>query len=95
MFNGKILVKSRTMVPGTHRMGSYSDSWQESIDIAYDGELTSEVCSAIVEAFRKSRFMGKAQSSYGALRWSNGDTIVGVNTDKRQLILATSMSLCD
>jgi len=62
---------------------------------AYDGELTSEVCTAIIEAFKKSRFMGKAQSGYGALRWSNGDTIIGVDRVKRQLILGSSMSLCD
>jgi hypothetical protein len=95
MFNGKILVKTRTMVPGSHRMESYQDTWQDSIDIAYDGELTSEVCTAIIEAFKKSRFMGKAQSGYGALRWSNGDTIIGVDKVKRQLILGSSMSLCD
>ena len=95
MFNGKILVKTRTMVPGSHRMKSYQDTWQDSIDIAYDGELTPEVCSAIIEAFKKSRFMGKAQSGYGALRWSNGDTIIGVDKVKRQLILGSSVSLCD
>ena len=49
MFNGKILIKTRTMVPGSHRMESYQDTWQDSIDIAYDGELTPEVCSAIIE----------------------------------------------
>lgn len=95
MFNGRILVKTRKMVPGSLRMESYQDVWQDSIDIAYDGELTNEVCSAIIEAFRKSRFMGKAQSGYGALRWSNGDTIVGVDKTKRQLILSSSVSLCD
>lgn len=95
MFNGKILVKSRKMVPGSHRMESYQDVWQDSIDIAYDGELTNEVCSAIEKAFANSRFMGKAQSGYGALRWSNGDSILGVDKVKRQLIVASSVSLCD
>ena len=95
MFNGKILIKTRIMVPGSHRMESYQDTWQDSIDIAYAGELTSEVCTAVVEAFKKSRFMAKPQSGYGALRWSNGDTIIGVDKVKRQLILSSSMSLCD
>jgi len=43
MFNGRILVKTRKMVPGSLRMESYQDVWQDSIDIAYDGELTNEV----------------------------------------------------
>jgi hypothetical protein len=95
MFGGKLLMKTRTMVPGSHRMESYSDTWQDSIDIEYDGELTPSVCLAICEAFSKSRFMGKAQSSYGALRWSNGDTVEGVHIVKRQLIIGCSVSLCD
>jgi hypothetical protein len=94
-FGGKLLVGTRKMVEGTHRMESYQDVWKDSVDIAYDGELTSEVCSAICEAWKNSGKLGTNQSSYGALRWSNADTIVGVDKDKRQLILSCSVSLCD
>ena len=95
MFNGKILVKSRKMIEGSLRMESYQDVWKDAIDIEYDGELSPEVCKAIEKAFSSSKFMNKAQSGYGALRWSNGDSIVGVDVAKRQLIVESSVSLCD
>jgi hypothetical protein len=95
MFGGKLLVGTRKMIEGTHRMHSYQDTWEDSVDIAYDGELTPTVCSAICAAWKNAGKLGTNQSGYGALRWSNADTIVGVNTDKRQLILGCSVSICD
>ena len=64
-------------------------------DILYDGELTPSVCSAICEAWKNSGRLGTNQSGYGALRWSNADTILGVDVVKRQLRLGCSMNLCD
>jgi len=94
-FGGKILVKTRKMIEGTHRMEAYQDTWQDSVDIEYDGELTPAVTSAICEAWRSAGKLGMNQSGYGALRWSNADTIVGVDIEKRQLILGCSVSICD
>ena len=95
MFGGKIKTKSRTMVPGSHRMESYQDTWLDGVDIEYDGEITPEVEQAIIKAYRSAGKLGENQSGYGALRWANADTIVGVDKDRRQLILACSVNLCD
>ena len=94
-FGGKILVKTRKMVEGSHRMESYQDTWKDSVDIEYDGELTPAITSAICEAWKNSGRLGTNQSGYGALRWSNADNIVGVDIEKRQLILSCSVSICD
>ena len=95
MFGGKLLIKSRKMIEGTHRMHSYQDTWEDSVDILYDGELTPSVCSAICEAWKKSGRLGTDQSGYGALRWSSADTILGVDVVRRQLRLGCSVNLCD
>jgi hypothetical protein len=95
MFGGKLLVGTRKMIPGTHRMESYQDTWQDSVDIEYDGELTPTVCLAICEAWKNSGRLGENQSGYGALRWSNADTILGVDVVRRQLRLGCSVNLCD
>jgi hypothetical protein len=95
MFGGKLLVGTRKTIPGTFRMESYQDTWQDSIDIDYDGELTPAVCLAICEAYKKSGLLGENESGYGALRWGNADTILGVDVVKRQLRLGCSVNLCD
>ena len=94
-FGGKLLVGTRKMIEGTHRMEAYQDTWQDSVDISYDGELTPTVCRAICEAWEKSGRLGTNQSGYGALRWSNADTILGVDVVRRQLRLGCSVSLAD
>ena len=94
-FGGKLLVGTRKMIEGTHRMEAYQDTWQDSVDIEYDGELTPAITSAICEAWKNSGRLGTNQSGYGALRWSNADNIVGVDIEKRQLILSCSVSICD
>jgi len=95
MFGGKLLVKTRKMIEGTHRMHSYQDTWEDSVDIQYDGELTPSVCLAICEAWKNSGLLGTDQSGYGALRWSNADTILGVDVVRRQLRLGCSVNLAD
>ncbi len=95
MFGGKLLVGTRKQIEGTYRMHSYQDVWEDSVDIEYDGELTPSVCLAICEAWKKSGRLGTDQSSYGALRWSNADTILGVDVGKRQLRLGCSVNLAD
>jgi hypothetical protein len=95
MFGGKLLVGTRKMIAGTHRMHSYQDTWEDSVDIDYDGELTPAVCKAICEAWKNAGKLGTNQSGYGALRWSNADTILGVDVVRRQLRLGCSVNLCD
>ena len=95
MLNGKLLTKTRKMVPGSHRMESYQDTWQDSIDIDYAGELTPDVCRDIKVAFSQSKLCNKGGSSYGALRWSNSDQVDGVDVPKRQLLINCSMGMCD
>ena len=68
MFGGKLLIKSRKMIEGTHRMHSYQDTWEDSVDILYDGELTPSVCSAICEAWRNSGRLGTNQSGFPQFR---------------------------
>jgi hypothetical protein len=94
-FGGKILVNTRKTVEGSYRQNSYSDSWNVSIDIAYDGELTHDICEAIKNAFYKSKARQKPQSGYGQLRWSAGDSVSHVDVDKKQLILFCSVNLAD
>jgi len=95
MFGGKLLVGTRKQIEGTYRMHSYQDAWEDSVDIAYDGELTPSVCLAICEAWKNAGKLGTNQSGYGALRWSNADTILGVDVVRRQLRLGCSVNLCD
>jgi hypothetical protein len=33
MFGGKLLVGTRKMIEGTHRMQAYQDTWEDSVDI--------------------------------------------------------------
>jgi hypothetical protein len=94
-FGGKILVGTRKQIEGTYRMHAYQDAWEDSVDIEYDGELTPAVTLAICDAWKKSGRLGTNQSGYGALRWSNADTILGVDIVKRQLRLGCSVNLCD
>jgi hypothetical protein len=95
MLNGKLLTKTRKMVPGSHRMESYQDTWQDSIDIDYAGELTPDVCRAIKVAFSQSKFCNKGGSSYGALLWSNVDEGDVVDVQNLQLLSNCSMGICD
>ena len=95
MFGGKLLVGTRKQIEGTYRMHSYQDAWEDSVDIQYDGELTPAVCLAICEAWKNAGKLGTNQSGYGALRWSNADTILGVDVGRRQLRLGCSVNLCD
>lgn len=95
MFGGKLLVGTRQMVPNSLKMAAYQDIWRDSVDIKYDGELTTDVCKAICEAWKSAGKLGSNQSGYGALRWANADNIVGVDIEKRQLILECSVNLCD
>ena len=95
MFGGKLLVGTRKMVPNSLKMQSYQDVWQDSVDIDYDGELTPTVCRAICEAWEKSGRLGTNHSGCGALRWSNADTILGVDVVRRQLRLGCSVNLAD
>ena len=95
MFGGKLLVGTRKQIEGTYRMHSYQDVWEDSVDIEYDGELTPSVCLAICEAWKNAGKLGTNQSGYGALRWSNADTILGVDVVRRQLRLGCSVNLCD
>ena len=95
MFGGKLLVGTRKQIEGTYRMHSYQDTWEDSVDIQYDGELTPAVCLAICEAWKNAGKLGTNQSGYGALRWSNADTILGVDVGRRQLRLGCSVNLCD
>ena len=94
-FGGKILVGTRKQIEGTYRMHAYQDAWEDSVDIEYNGELTPAVTLAICEAWKNAGKLGTNQSGYGALRWSNADTILGVDIVKRQLRLGCSVSICD
>ncbi len=95
MFGGKLLVGTRKQIEGTYRMESWQDTWEDSVDIDYDGELTPTVCKAICDAWKNAGKLGTNQSGYGALRWSNADTILGVDVVKRQLRLGCWVNLCD
>jgi len=96
MFNGKILRNSGKMVPGSLRQAGWSDNYEESFDIEYDGELTDEVCDAIITAFKGSSLhQSRDGSSWGALRWPLRDGEITVNRETRQLIVERGTGLCD
>jgi hypothetical protein len=96
MYNGKIIKSSCKTVEGTHRQHAYSDSWDDSYDIEFDGELTLDVCEAIIRAFKGSRlYATQSQSSWGALRWGHADGDVRINIPNRQVIVSRSMGIAD
>lgn len=94
-FGGKLLLKTRKIVPGTFQQQAWQDVWEDSIDIEFDGELTPEIQKAIVEAFIKSKSCGKGGSSFGALRWGSPDRVRGIDVEKRQLIISCAQNLAD
>ena len=95
MFGGKLIKASRKTIPGTYRQLAYQDVWQDSMDIEYDGELTPEVQAAITQAFYRSQSCQKAESGYGRLRWSSGDSVSHVDLAQRQLIINCGCRIAD
>lgn len=96
MYNGRIIKASRQIIKGSRKQGGWSDEWDEAFDIEYDGELTDDVCAAIVNAFKGSKLhYARSQSSYGCLRWSLADSNIHVNTETRQLVVTRGQGLCD
>lgn len=95
MLNGRIIKSSKKAVEGTHKMHAYSDTWNESYDIEYDGELTPDVCNTIVAAFNASPEHCTGSSSYGKLRWDHPDGAILVDVNARQLIVERSTGMCD
>lgn len=95
MFGGKLIRKSRKVVEGSYKMYSYTNSWKETIDIDYAGELTPAVHDAIIAAFKDSNLCVRGGSSWGALRWPLADRVVGIDVEKRQLIIEASEGMAD
>ena len=96
MSNGRIIKSSRTVVEGTHKMMGYSDHWDESYDIEYDGEFTPEVCNRIFTAFYASaEHVSQSGSSQGCLRWELADTNVRINKETSELIVSRGQGMCD
>jgi len=93
-FGGKLISASRKQVPGSYQQHAWHDSWQESIDIDYDGELTAEVQAAIKRVFME-RMAVKGGSLNGVLRAPMDDGVVGVDVEKRQLIISGGCRLSD
>jgi len=94
-FGGKLLLKTRKEVPGTYRQEAWQDTWKESIDIDFDGELTPEIQKAIIVAFMNSKACRKGSSSFGALRWGSPDNASYINKETRQLVIDCAVNLAD
>ena len=96
MFGGKIVRNSRKVVPGTYRQHAYQDTWQDSMDIEFAGDLNDPaVQEAIKQAFYKSQSCQQAESSYGRLRWNSGDSVNRIDVAQKQLVIDCGCSLCD
>lgn len=96
MYNGHIIKASREIVEGSHKQGGWSDHWDESYDVVYDGELTDDVCAAIVAAFKASPlFSRNSGSSWGALRWPLADENVRVDRESRKVLVQRGSGMCD
>jgi hypothetical protein len=95
--SGKLLLKTRKMVEGTHKQHAWHDSWEDSIDIEFEGELTPEVCSRIKTAYsnRLSEQRRNRGPFQAALRTPQPDRIKGVDVATRKLILECSVMLSD
>jgi hypothetical protein len=92
MVNGRIIVGSKTEVPGSRKMYSWHDEWVESYDIDYDGAIDKEVAERIIAAFKKSsEHIAKDRHGYGALRWQGADREITVTSDKK---LAVKRIIC-
>ena len=95
-FNGKIIKASCKTLEGTYRQHAYADTWVDTYDVEYDGELTDEVCTAVVEAFKGSKLhVAHSGSSYGALRYPLADSDIHVNWETRKLHFTRGQGLCD
>ena len=94
-FGGKLLTATRTQVEGSYRQHAWTDDWQDSIDIAYAGDITPAVSEAIIAAFYASKHCTKGQSLQSRLRASNSDRVSHVDTTAKKLIINCSVSLCD
>jgi hypothetical protein len=77
-------------------LAAWQDTWQASMDIQYDGDLSDPaVQRAIIDAFYSSQSCEQAQSSWGQLRWNSGDRVSHIDVAKKQLILNCGCNLCD
>ena len=95
MLNGKIIRSSRQKVEGSFKMSGYSDSWLESVDFVFDGEITDEVVERIEAAVYKSGLLGKCQSYWGALRYRGADMLHSIDVAKKQVLIHCCMQICD
>lgn len=95
MFGGIIKHKEGKMVPGTLRQWDYSDTYQYSLPIEYDGELTPEVCTAIQNAWESWNRRQPRESSWGRLRWDGGSSFSHVDIENRCVIINGCTMLAD
>ena len=96
MFGGKIIRNSRKSVEGSYRQHAYQDTWQDSMDIQFDGDLSDpKVQAAITQAFYNSQSCQQSESSWGRLRWNSGDSVSHIDVAKKQLILNCGCSIAD
>lgn len=94
MFGGKIKRKEGKTVEGSYRQNAWDDTCEIAYPIEYNGELTPEVCQAIMKAWNATIY-AKPTSSWGALRWSAGNYANRVDVEKRMLITTSVTRLCD
>lgn len=92
LFGGKIKLKDAERI--SYMQYAYHDAYSYAHAIEYDGELTPEVCAAIMKAWNGNA-RNKPQSSWGMLRWSGGCYAVKVDVENRTLIVEGTTSLCD
>ena len=98
MFNGALLMKTRKTLPGSLKQGAWTDTWTDTIDFRYEGEITPEVERAIIRAFldRQDEIARRNSGSYqAALRRPNPDRVLGVDKVNRVLLIECSCQLAD
>lgn len=91
---GGAIVRKGNVVEGSMRQNAWDDTWEESHEIRFGGELTPAICAVIMAAWNRHP-SNKPESGFGRLRWSAGSSAVRVDTDKRVLITSHAVRLCD
>ena len=95
---GKIIRGSKRDIEGTHKMHAWNDTSDHEYDfVLFDG--AENLSDAEIEKRISTAFFldprNKGQSSWGALRWFAGETILSVDIANRTIRTQSSYGLCD
>jgi len=93
--NGALKINTRQVVEGSRSQHAYCDTWTESIDFVFDGQVTNEVCDRIVKAMHSAKVLRPAQSSRGALRYRDADKVASIDVANKKVLISCVENILD